>query len=458
MPSFVKALKSRIYAYAVSENTPISGFLSPAVQSFRLADGFVRNVLVLLSGTTAATLIPTVIAPILSRIYTPEAYGVFALYVSIVSVIVVVINCGYDAAIVLPKKDEEGWNLVGLCFAVSVVGCLLLSGIGWFFSVSIATLLGSPGFSSYVPTVPLTGLLLGLHQTLTLWANRKKQFRKLATNRIVDSSFNPAPSIVMGFLGFGAIGLIIGFLVGKVAAVWDLAMSLRRDKRMYGLHFERSAMLRLAGKFSDFPSFYAPTSLLDVLAMQVPLLFLAKIFGPVVVGLFAMVNRVIASPLTFVGSSVSQVYYQWVAEASFGRTSLKPYVLKVAAYLSLAVLGPLLIVILFAPSLFAFVFGEQWRTSGEYARILILPIAIKFIVSPLGSVLPATGNVRMGSLWRIAYFSGTLIVLLAASSFQPKTFLYMYSLYDVVFYVCYFFLILKVSASMRISDITENRA
>ncbi len=40
---------------------------------------FSRNVLTLMTGTTIAQAIPIAISPILTRIYTPEDFGVFAL-------------------------------------------------------------------------------------------------------------------------------------------------------------------------------------------------------------------------------------------------------------------------------------------------------------------------------------------------------------------------------------------
>ena len=39
---------------------------------------FSRNVLTLMTGTTIAQAIPIAISPILTRIYTPEDFGVFA--------------------------------------------------------------------------------------------------------------------------------------------------------------------------------------------------------------------------------------------------------------------------------------------------------------------------------------------------------------------------------------------
>ena len=77
---------------------------------------FSRNVLTLMTGTSIAQAIPIAISPILTRIYTPEDFGVFALYMAIATVVSVIATGRYETAIMLPKKDSEAINL----FIVSI--------------------------------------------------------------------------------------------------------------------------------------------------------------------------------------------------------------------------------------------------------------------------------------------------------------------------------------------------
>ena len=73
---------------------------------------FSRNVLTLVTGITIAQAIPIAISPILTRIYTAEDFGVFALYMSVASLLAVVATSSYEHAIILPKKDEDAVNIV----------------------------------------------------------------------------------------------------------------------------------------------------------------------------------------------------------------------------------------------------------------------------------------------------------------------------------------------------------
>ena len=60
-------------------------------------------------------------------------------------------------------------------------------------------------------------------------------------------------------------------------------------------------------RYSDFPLYSAPTSFLDTLALQIPVLLLMKFFSPPVVGLFALATKAIGTPLALVGLSVGKV-------------------------------------------------------------------------------------------------------------------------------------------------------
>lgn len=406
--------------------------MAPVVISLRLADGFVRNVLVLMGGTTIAMVMPLVAMPVLTRLYTPEDYGVFALYVSVVSVLSVLITGNYETALMLPRKDEEAFNLIGLCATISLfVGTISLIA-SYFLAQQIASLLGNPHIAGWLHLGPVLAFIMGLQQTLSYWANRKRQFKRLGENRIVESVVTPAASIALGILSRGTGGLIVALLCGKIAATWMLGQGVWHDKRKGNFFFKGRSMLEQARRYSDFPLFSAPTWLLDLLTLQIPVLFLAKSFGPSIVGFFALSTRVIGAPLALVGSCIGQVYYQWVAEARHRNEDLRLYTIKVAGYLGLIVAGPLLGAVAFSPSVFSFIFGEEWRIAGEYARIIVFPLAARFIVSPLAVIMPASGNVRLGSGWKIVCFCSTALSLYVGSHFEPKTFLCVYAANEVM--------------------------
>ena len=79
-----------------------------------------------MTGTGLAQAIPIAISPILTRIYTPEEFGVFALYMAIASILTVLVTGRYEMAILLPKKDRDAMSLVALSIALSFFISIIL--------------------------------------------------------------------------------------------------------------------------------------------------------------------------------------------------------------------------------------------------------------------------------------------------------------------------------------------
>jgi len=75
---------------------------------FKPKSEFSRNVLTPMTGTTITQAIPIAISPILTRIYTPEDFGVLALFVAITAIFGGIANGRYELATMLPKKDKYG--------------------------------------------------------------------------------------------------------------------------------------------------------------------------------------------------------------------------------------------------------------------------------------------------------------------------------------------------------------
>ncbi|HAR97006.1 MAG TPA: hypothetical protein DCR97_13765 [Deltaproteobacteria bacterium] len=146
--SAATTLRNRVVACATVEDGYFVPLLSPVLQNLRFADGFVRNTAVLMGGTTIAMVAPIIAFPLLTRLYTPHQFGVF---VSIVSVLSVPVTGNYDSAIMLPKKDREALNLVGVCLIFSLIVSAALFVGSLSFKPKIVGLLGSSSMSLWLP-------------------------------------------------------------------------------------------------------------------------------------------------------------------------------------------------------------------------------------------------------------------------------------------------------------------
>ena len=92
-----------------------------------------RNVLTLMSGTAIAQGLTLGFAPVLTRIYKPEDFGVLGLYISIVGILSVIICWRYELAIVLPRENKDAINILIMSVIINAGMCILaLLGVVFF--------------------------------------------------------------------------------------------------------------------------------------------------------------------------------------------------------------------------------------------------------------------------------------------------------------------------------------
>src|ERR1700733_8679269 len=76
---------------------------------------FFGNVTVMLAGTMAGQAVSLLLSPVLTRLFTPEAFGQLSVYNSILSLLTTIASLGLELAIPICVTDIECANLLALC-------------------------------------------------------------------------------------------------------------------------------------------------------------------------------------------------------------------------------------------------------------------------------------------------------------------------------------------------------
>src|SRR5690606_3846746 len=118
-------------------------------------------------------------------------------------------------------------------------------------------------------------------------------------------------------------------------------------------------MSLLAVKYKDFPLYRAPQSLVSSLSMNMPVIFLASLFGPIIAGYYAIGRTVLGVPAVLVSKSVSDLFYPKVtAQYNKGQSIYIP-LKKATLILSLIGLIPLILICALGPNIFSIIFGKE---------------------------------------------------------------------------------------------------
>lgn len=400
---------------------------------------FGRSVLTLMTGTVVAQALPVVSAPLLTRLYTPGEFGVFALFLSVSLVATVLANGRYQMAVNLPRSARDAANLVALCLAVSagVAAVLLLA--SWLLAGRVAGWLGNPGVAPWLYLVPASVMAAGTYQALTYWMIRRRQYRRVATSRVVQSVAAVAGNVGLGVAGAGAGGLIAGWVAGQAVGALALCAYLwRRDRRAARL-VSAAGVRGQARRYRRFPLFSMPADLINVSSSQLPVVLLTSAFGAAPAGLFALTQRVFGMPLSLVAGSILDVFKERASRDYRTLGSCRGVYLRCLAGLTVLSLPAFAAIFVLAPSLFALVFGPEWREAGEFARVLTPMFLVKFIASPLSYTYYIAERQREDLLLHVYMGVSTAAALvLGARIFgEPRAVLALFSANYALIYLVY---------------------
>lgn len=335
----------------------------------------------LVGGTGGAQLLILLSAPFLTRLYAPEHFGLLAIYASLLAIVSVVVNLRYEIAIPLPPSKWVATNLAAVAslIAIAISLCSLLA--VYLFEGWLSFALGAPELRLFLWMLPFAVLLTGFQQVLVGYSVREKQFKVLSGSRLCLGLVTV--SIQLFAFKLEALGLLLGQVTGLLVSTLFLAVVLVRAEMIKAVSLAR--MLVVLRRFARFPKFSIWDGLSNTAGTQLPTVLVVSSFGASAGGLYSMTLRVLVFPVTLIGAAVGQVFLS-DAPAAHREKRLAKMVLRLTEIMLGVSLPFVFVAFIFGPDVFALVFGDAWRQSGEFARWFSPWIILTFVYSPLSSV------------------------------------------------------------------------
>jgi len=345
-----------------------------------------KHVIILLQGTVIAQLIGVAMQLILRRMFTVSDFGIFALYGAAVGILATIATGRYEMAIVLPKDDKNARSifrislLISLLFNLFLVIILLFTG-GLLLDVILSNDLIDPKEVTNINAVkyliyclPVGVFALSVYNAYNYLLTRNKEYRLLSNNRILQAITTNGSSVGFGALNTGFFGLFYGYILGLATSI--LFMALSKAEILKGEVGDTRENLK---KYADFPAKSLPSGLINMLALQLPTFFIFGFFGAKISGLYDIITRVLNAPITMVGKSVSQVFYQKITSDVNEGKPISGYIRKSTSRLFLFMLVPMALIFFFGEQLFSLVFGEEYRTAGKLASYFSVFFLVRFV-------------------------------------------------------------------------------
>ncbi|EIO3975975.1 lipopolysaccharide biosynthesis protein [Vibrio vulnificus] len=410
-----------------------------------MKNNFNKYLLTLLSGSVVAQALPVAITPVLTRIYTPEDFGVLAIFMAISLTLGSIASGRYELAILLPVKDDDAFVIAKLGILISVILSSSFLVVVFFWGERIAILLGSPSIADWLYLTPVMIISIGLYNCLNYLSTRKELYKNIAYSNITKSVATSSGQLIFSFAKPIFNGLIIGQVIGNIVANVNLFKTVKDNYNFKPTKLTK--LIALLKRYKRFPLVSVWSILANNLSTHLVNIIISSMYSLSTLGYFTFTQKILGLPTSIVGNSIGQVYFQQAAIEkknkgtaweTYKNTFIKLFCISIVFFL------PLLFVV---EDLFSFVFGKEWRVAGQYAQILIPFFAVRFIATALSNTNNLFEKQYLALLWQLFLLILNVCVIYLGFVFELEFIDLLYCI-SMVNFIHYTFLII---ITMRVS-------
>lgn len=405
---------------------------------------FAKNILIVTGGTTLTQLISIIMSPILSRLYSPSDFGILSLYSAVLGMVVVTASLNYEWSIPIVENDSKATNIIVL----SILILLLISSLIVILFISLGSetigIVIGEDLIPYRYLLPVGVLLTGTYNILLKVGYRDKSFKIIAKTKLSQAITGNGIKGGLGLMGIGPLALIIGNILSTSAGSIKMGLELKKTGK-YSLHDVNCNDMRWCAKrYKDFPIYFTPSQVLNTAGLNLPTVFLGFLYGVNVTGAYSFASGIISLPVQLIGNSVADVFYSEAASIGVSNPA-KLKALSVKLFWRLLIIGliPFIVLVIFGPVLFSFVFGTRWEVAGKYSQILATLTYARLVLTPFSrifSVYEKQKLILFLDILRVILVMAVFLVCMIFN-FNEYTAIFLYAITMCIVYVTTFILV-----------------
>lgn len=355
-----------------------------------------KNILILMTGTVLAQLVTVGVSPILTRIFSPNDFGLLAEITSYVAILSVFASLRLD--LVIFEIEQKYFEIltsivITLSITIGIILFFILLSFGSFFIQ----------FSTVILTV--IGLIfLSISNALINLLNVKGKYHLMSKIKFFTAIIASTTSIFFGYILKDSYGIIYGPLGGYLFTI----LVVIRSKNFY-FKTHMKYIKPIFKKYWRYPSFILPSTLFSEISSNLPIVLITRIFEKSLAGHFLLAQKVTTLPFTFIGNAISEVYKKESAEAINVKGDCRDVYIKTFKKLFVVGIISATSAYVFSKYLFVLVFGREWLISAQLSSYFAVMCFFQIISSPLSHTIIYKNSHNRDLYLQIFRFAGTIL-------------------------------------------------
>ncbi|MHA1285168.1 MAG: oligosaccharide flippase family protein [Promethearchaeota archaeon] len=397
--------------------------------SFHFKSNFIKNTSIIASGLLINQIVNIIFTPILSRIFSPNDFGILSVFTSILTILTTVSTFRFEIAIPLPKEDYIAFQLLFISIIVVSINTAVISIVLILFNNFFINLLSIEENFNFFYLIPIGLFFSCLYIIFDYFTIRLGDFKAISKSRLFQNTIGILFQVVLGLIGLRPFGLLVGSIIKRTSGLFILFKIVSPKYFYSNFRFNLKNLINTLIRYKKFPLISSISAFLNILGLNLPILLITKYYGTDSAGFYALSSMVVNIPLNTIGKAISQVFLK---ESSILYRENKTRLVKVYKLIlnKLFFIGilPCLLLLVFGPKVFTLIFGKNWYVSGKIVQILSLMYLVQFISVPTSQLLTILERQEIQLIWDIIRL---VIVFLS---------IYLPSLFNLKFIITVFFL------------------
>lgn len=346
----------------------------------------------------AGIVVTLVVTGVLSRLFTPEEFGVINIATVAIAFFAIFSDLGIGPAIIQHKHLDRG-DLDSI-FSLTIWSGAVMALLFFAASGPITSFYGgSPELRDVLRILAVNLFFAAANIVPNGLILKDKRFRFVAMRSLAVQIVGGAAAIGAAYAGMGIYALTIN-------PVFSSLMLFVINYRQNPLRLYLRPHMEAVRKVFSFSAYQFSFQLLNYFSRNLDKLLMGRYLSLSQLGYYDKSYRLMMLPLQNIAFVVSPVMHPIFSELQDDLHKLSESYRKVVRLLALIGL-PLSAVLWFTASeLVLIIFGDQWQPSIPVFRILALSVGIQIVMSTSGAIFQAANATRM--LFICGLFSATL--------------------------------------------------
>lgn len=368
-----------------------------------------RSILFSASERYGSVLLFIVATAILSRLLSPQEFGVFAVVNAVTAVIAASFQ-EFGGATYLIQKRELSPKDVGSAFTITFGISVAIAVLLFVLAHALSQIFGQDSLQRGIEVSALNFLVAPVSGTISALLRRDMRFGTLAVCNLAAGAATALVSVVLAMAGFSYMAPVWGGVAGSIV----LALTLLASHRDFGAL--RPSLFEYR-EIVNFGLYSSGVSFINIFYNLAPQLMLARILDFGSVGLYSRAINLTQAFERLVTQVLNPVVMPAIVAQRRAEADLKAVYLEAIQLLSVVQWPFLIFIAIMARPIVLIWLGETWLEIVPLVRLLCVANLALFAACLTYPVFLAVGSVRDALVSSFISLPPSLLVILCASFF-----------------------------------------